>query len=85
MYVVVIFFFGKSGGLNGPASQLESRRLRSLALNKCRGGACGVCAGGCLKPKGVYFVVICFFYRDWGAEWTGLPAGVASAQEPGSE
>ena len=43
---------------------MESRRLRSLALNKCRGGG-GVCAGGCLEPKGVYFVVI-FFYRVWG-------------------
>ena len=62
---------------------MESRRLRSLALNKCRGGG-GVCAGGCLEPKGVYFVVI-FFYRVWGAEWTGLPARVVSSQSFGSE
>ena len=32
------FFFTEFGGLNGPASQLESRRLRSLALNEYRRG-----------------------------------------------
>ena len=35
-----------------------------MALNKCRGGG-GVCAGGCLGPKGVYFVVN-FFFTEFG-------------------